>query len=51
MKDDDDKPSLPIAPPSLARAYIHPDKEQFSHYKKINVTYITITIHGYIDMV
>ena len=37
MKDDNDKPSLPTAPPSLASAYIHPDKEHiplFSHYKK-----------------
>jgi len=47
-------PSLPIAPPSLASAYIHPDKEHirlFSRYRKINVTYIAIAIHGYVAMV
>ena len=24
---DDDKPTLPTAPPPLARAYVHPDKD------------------------
>ena len=36
-KTDDDKPTLPTAPPSLASAYEHPDKDTiplFSHYKK-----------------
>ena len=35
--DDDDKPALPITPPPLASAYIHPDKDNiplFSRYKK-----------------
>ena len=35
--DDDDKPTLPTAPPPLARAYVHPDKDTiplFSRYKK-----------------
>ena len=27
MKDDDDKPTLPPHKPSLASAYIHPDKD------------------------
>ena len=37
MKDDDDKPTLPPHKPSLASAYIHPDKDHiplFSRYKK-----------------
>ena len=36
-KTDDDKPTLPTAPPSLASAYEHPDKDTiplFSRYKK-----------------
>ena len=36
-QDDDDKPPLPTAPPPLASAYIHPDKDHiplFSRYKK-----------------
>ena len=35
--EDDDKPLLPTAPPSLASAYTHPDKDHiplFSRYKK-----------------
>lgn len=35
--DDDDKPTLPTAPPPLASAYTHPDKDTiplFSRYKK-----------------
>ena len=35
--DDDDKATLPTAPPPLARAYVHPDKDTiplFSRYKK-----------------
>ena len=34
--DDDDKPTLPTAPPPLASAYVHPDKDTiplFSRYK------------------
>ena len=33
---DDDKPTLPIAPPPLASTYIHPDKDHiplFQRYK------------------
>ena len=34
--DDDDKPTLPTAPPSLASVYTHPDNDTlslFSRYK------------------
>jgi len=40
MKDDDDKPTLQPHKPSLASAYIHPNKDHvplFSHHKKIDV--------------
>jgi len=40
MKDNDDKPSLPTAPQSLAGAYVHPDKE-----------HIPTAVHGYVAMV
>ena len=36
-QDENDKPALPTAPPPLASAYIHPDKDHiplFSRYKK-----------------
>ena len=35
--DDDDKPTLPTAPPPLASKYVQPDKDTitlFSRYKK-----------------